>query len=275
MTLSTFERYLDRWDLVPDGSPFATPTSTLLRVWQGESPAMLKVSHDPDERHARTLLEWWAGDGAAAVLAWEGDAVLMERATGAGSLSQMARSRQDAQACKIICQVAERLHASRPKRVPDLMPLSNWFDDLRPAAVNHGGILKRCAETAQELLATPRDVRVLHGDLHHDNVLDFGMRGWLAIDPKRLIGERGFDYANIFTNPDLSDRTQPVATDSIRFSQRIDLVASEAKLERKRLLAWVLAWTGLSATWLLEDEDPLAEVSLQVAALAATELDRP
>jgi streptomycin 6-kinase len=51
------------------------------------------------------------------------------------------------------------------------------------------------------LLAEPREVGVLHGDLHHGNVLDFGVRGWLAIDPKGLLGERGFDFANIFTNP--------------------------------------------------------------------------
>jgi hypothetical protein len=52
----------------------------------------------------------------------------------------------------------------------------------------------------------------LHGDIHHDNILDFGRRGWLAIDPKRLFGERGFDYANLFCNPDLSDPSHPVAT---------------------------------------------------------------
>lgn len=39
----------------------------------------------------------------------------------------------------------------------------------------------------------------------------FGERGWLAIDPKRLLGERSFDFANIFTNPDLTDLAQPVA----------------------------------------------------------------
>lgn len=43
---------------------------------------------------------------------------------------------------------------------------------------------------------------VLHGDLHHGNVLDFGPLGWLAIDPKGLHGESGFDYANILSNPD-------------------------------------------------------------------------
>ena len=51
-------------------------------------------------------------------------------------------------------------------------------------------ILVLRAETAQALLADPRERSVLHGDLHHDNALDFGARGWRAIDPKGLIGER-------------------------------------------------------------------------------------
>ena len=57
--------------------------------------------------------------------------------------------------------------------------------ELDAAAASHGGILVRCAQTARALLAQPREVGVLHGDLHHGNVLDFGVRGWLAIDPKR------------------------------------------------------------------------------------------
>jgi streptomycin 6-kinase len=59
------------------------------------------------------------------------------------------------------------------------------------------------------LLATQRDVVALHGDMHHENVLRFGSRGWLAIDPKGLTGERGFDYANIFCNPDGATATMP------------------------------------------------------------------
>jgi len=123
------------------------------------------------------------------------------------------------------------------------------------------------------LLDDPREVTVLHGDLHHDNVLDFGERGWLAIDPKHIIGERGFDFANIFTNPDLSDPTRPVSTLPGRFQRRVEVVSDAAKLDRYRLLQWVLAWTGLSAAWFLGDDDP-ASIDFQVAELAATELDR-
>jgi streptomycin 6-kinase len=137
-----------------------------------------------------------------------------------------------------------------------------------------GGILVHCAEAARTLLAEPCEVGVLHGDLHHDNVLDFGARGWLAIDPKRLIGERGFDFANIFTNPDLADPIRPVATMPGRFARRLEIVTDAAGLERRRLLRWILAWTGLSAAWFLGDDDPLATIDLQVAALAAAELDR-
>jgi streptomycin 6-kinase len=104
-------------------------------------------------------------------------------------------------------------------------------------------------------------------------VLDFGVRGWLAIDPKRLVGERGFDFANIFTNPDLADPTRPVATEPGRFARRLEVVAAAARLERGRLLRWILAWTGLSAAWFFSDGDSAA-TDLRVAELAAAELDR-
>ena len=75
---------------------------------------------------------------------------------------------------------------------------------------------------------------MLHGDIHHDNVLDFGERGWLAIDPKRLYGERGFDYANIFCNPNYG-----IATDPAIFQRRVEQVCRLAGLERRRLLQWI------------------------------------
>jgi streptomycin 6-kinase len=100
--------------------------------------------------------------------------------------------------------------------------------------------------------------------MHHDNVLDFGERGWLVIDPKRLTGERTFDYANIFCNPDLSDPVPPVATVPGCFERRLQIVVDESGLERRRLLQWVVAWCGLSAAWYLGDGDDAA-VDLNIA----------
>ena len=102
---------------------------------------------------------------------------------------------------------------------------------------------------------TARCVSALHGDLHHENILDFGERGWLAIDPHGLRGERFFDFANIFTNPDLSDLSQPVGVLPGRLEARLKIVAEMAQVEPGRILRWIVAWTGLSAAWFIGDGD--------------------
>lgn len=106
---------------------------------------------------------------------------------------------------------------------------------------------------------------VLHGDIHHDNILDFGKRGWLAIDPKGLYGERGFDYANLICNPDYETASAPG-----RFTQRIDVVAKAANLDHQRLVQWILAWSGLSAAFLLKNE-LTPDAAFRMAELAAAE----
>jgi streptomycin 6-kinase len=96
-------------------------------------------------------------------------------------------------------------------------------------------------------------------------VLDFGARGWLAIDPKGLHGERGFGYANIFCNPDRDTALVPG-----RFEQRVNRVVQEAGLGRRRLLQWILAWSGLSAAWILETgETPDVDYDIARLAMAA------
>ncbi|RFC63877.1 MULTISPECIES: aminoglycoside phosphotransferase family protein [Mesorhizobium] len=270
-----FDTYLKLWNLVADGDPIVTSAANLLPALRtGDQPAMLKLSNNPDQQRGAALMDWWAGDGAAQVFERSETALLLERATANWSLADMARNGDDDQACRILCATAARLHRQRPKPLPELVPLDVWFRELEPAAQTHGGILMRSLDASRTLLADPREQVVLHGDLHHDNVLDFGPRGWLAIDPHGLAGERGFDFANIFTNPDLSDPSRPVATQPGRFQSRLNIVAAAAKLERRRLLQWVLAWTGLSAAWFLTDDDPLAEIDLKIAELAAAELDR-
>lgn len=262
------DAHLSAWRLAPDGEPVVTHSSIVAPVRRDGVPLMLKVARVPEERAGARLMAWWDGDGAARVLEHEGDALLMERALGARSLIGMARGGEDDEASRILCAAAARLHAPRDRPPPPLVPLDQWFRALEPAAAAHGGILARAATTARELLTEPRDVVVLHGDLHHGNVLDFGARGWLAIDPKGLVGERGFDFANLFCNPDPRTATSPG-----RLARQADVVAAAAGLERGRLLRWILAWAGLSAAWSLEDgDDPV--LALSVGELAAAELAR-
>ena len=268
-----FNTWLNRWGLTPDGEPVETHTSQLLPVVviRDGQKAILKITDDDSERIGCELMVWWNGNGAAKVLAHAAGAILLERATGTGSLADMSWIGNDAQACRIICHAASRLHFSRNASTPALTPLHHWFSDLAPAAKKHGGILTRCAVVANVLLSSPHDEVVLHGDLHHGNILDFGTRGWLAIDPKGLLGERGFDYANIFTNPDLSEPTRPDAIEPETFTQRVNIVSEIARIERQRLLMWIVAWCGLSSVWFLQEGDS-ATVPLRIAELAMAEL---
>lgn len=263
-----FDPYLHRWDLTPDGEPIVTHSSRLLPVRSDGAPAMLKFTTEPEERSGADLMAWWAGEGAARVLARYGDALLMERATGERSLTEMARSGRDDEATRILCAATTRMHAPRPGPLPpSLIPLEAWFKELDPAAARHGGILAEAATTARALFAEPREIVVLHGDVHHGNVLDFGPRGWLAIDPKGLLGERTFDFVNLLRNPDVETALAPG-----RFARQVAVIAEAAELDQVRLLQWTLAFTGLSAAWILGDGDEPA-LDLAIAELARTELE--
>lgn len=262
-----FDHYLKRWALTLDGDAFVSLNGHLLPVRQGDTPAMLKIAHSPEEQAGNQLMAWWSGDGAASVLAHDGEALLMKRAQGSASLAQMVADGRDDEATRILCAVVARLHAPRAEPMPALVPLAQWFEALWSAAATHGGVLEHSARAARALSAEPQDVVVLHGDIHHGNVLDFGPAGWLAIDPKGLYGERGFDYANILCNPDDASALAPGA-----FARRIAIISTAAGIDRRRILQWVLAWAGLSATWMIEDGvEPYRR--LEMVKLAASALD--
>lgn len=261
-----FDRFITAWALAPDGAPIVTHSSHLLPVrWRG-LPAMLKVATEAEEKRGGLLMQWWEGDGAAKVYAHEDNAVLLERAQGKRSLLAMAMSGKDDAASRIVCRAIRALHKPRAKPHPDIVPLDIWFRALEPASLTHGGILSTSAAVAHDLLSEPREVGVLHGDIHHSNILDFKHRGWLAIDPKGLLGERGYDYANLFCNPDL-----PTTGDAARLRRQLPFVARESGLVPERLLRWIIAYAGLSAAWFIQDGGDPAP-ALRVAEIAAAEL---
>jgi streptomycin 6-kinase len=261
-----FGEYLERWQLMPDGEAVSTATSRLLPVRAGSVPAILKIALHEEEKRGNGLMTWWADRGSAPVLAHDGDAILMLRAEGGVSLAELARSGLDDEASRIMCVVLDQLHAPRNPPLPHLVKLGCWFAPLHAVSDSLGGVLRLSASTASTLLAKPREVVVLHGDMHHGNVLDFGPRGWRAIDPKGLIGERYFDYANIFCNPDDEWAAAPG-----RLEKQVKVIAETAHLEPTRLLSWILAWAGLAAAFLLED-GLHTEGALKVAELAAAAL---
>jgi len=265
--MQVFKKHLQCWNLTPNGGPISTHSSDLLPVIYQDQKAMLKIAKSSEEKRGNFLMAWWSKNQApvAPVFMNDKDALLMERALGKKSLIQMAKNNQDEKATEIICTVVQKLHSIKNQNSPpSLTPLSDYFRALGPAASQHGGLFIQAHNTAQELLKNPKDSVILHGDIHHGNILYFGDQGWLAIDPKGLVGESYFDFANLFFNPDFEVATQPG-----RLETQLALVCKMANLDRNRLLKWILAYSGLSAAWHLEDgTDPKLALTIAEITLA-------
>jgi streptomycin 6-kinase len=262
--------WMARWGLEADGYPFSTPytRSVLAPVLYRGEPAMLKVAGAPEEVRGAAMMAWWAGDGAAPVLAHEGPAILLARAQTPDALPRMAFDGDDDRATAILCDVAAKLHRPRAQPPPaEAVPLAPWLDALQ-AAAGEGELHARAAGLAAELLSAPEDIAVLHGDITHANVLDFGDGGWLAIDPKGLVGERGYDFANLFRSP-----TVQMATPQ-RFRRQLDLVAQLAGLDRMRLLKWTIVHGVIAVVWAIRDGHKVGRLGLRFPEMALAELSR-
>lgn len=262
--MSIFNPWISKLNLKPIGNVIQTPTSDLLRVRYKNKLSILKMAKVKEEKRGAQLMKWWNGNGAAEVYFSDEHVILMEYAQNKSSLKQMALNNQDDKATKIICNVVMKLHENaKIKDAPSsLVLLSDWFLSLKKAAQQYSGVYAETWEIASNLLSTPQSKTVLHGDIHHDNILDFGKRGYLAIDPKGIVGENYYDYANIFCNP-----SNELATKPQRLERQLHIVCSQVNLDCERMLKWVVAYAGLSASWNLED-DSNPNLSLSIAEIA-------
>jgi streptomycin 6-kinase len=221
---------------------------------------MLKVAHIEEEQRGARQLAWWHGSGAARVYACDDEAVLLERALG-DSLRNLFDEGQSDEATTIICGVAARLHAPSRPPPPFLVPLQRWFQPLLEATPVTAE-QQVAVSAAAALLSGNVEQVPLHGDLHHENVLDFGGGDWRAIDPKGLVGDRTFDLIHLLRNPDIDS-----APDMLE--QRAGQVSRESNVSTCRLLKWVLAFSHLSAIWAAEDgHSPEADLAVSRQALA-------
>jgi streptomycin 6-kinase len=127
----------------------------------------------------------------------------------------------------------------------------------------------RAAALAEGLLADPRDVRALHGDLQHYNIRQ-SPRGWLAFDPKGLVGERTYDCANALCNPGRPE----LVHDATRLLTHAALLADLLALDRRRVLAFTYAWACLNASfWLPRGGSDVVRWFLKVAEIIEPHLE--
>lgn len=254
---SRLEHYLHLWNLKEAELLTRTATSQIYLVEFQGMAAVLKVLSpcETEEQIGAVALRYFNSRGAVRLFCSDRGAHLLEYADG-DDLTGMVKHGDDAQATRIIAQVLNELHA-RPDDIPSrgLFSMQRWFRALfvRAAADRVAGkesLFVRGAALAERLLAEPREMRVLHGDIHHGNIR-LSNRGWLAFDPKGLVGERTYDCANTLCNPPISG----IVHNEARLLTNAGILAEELKVDFDRLLAYTFAYACLSVSWSLQMRD--------------------
>lgn len=265
--------YTKKWRLSELEALAETHTSTVYRAQRDGQTVVLKLlkDHAEEERRGVLALKHWDAQGAIVPLAYDDGAQLLEYAPGPDLVAHVTRG-DDPQATEIIGGVLNQLHSHPVDPDLPLPSLRRWFRSLFQASEAGIGdypiLFKHGANIAEKLLATPQNEVVLHGDIHHENVR-YSPRGWLAIDPKGIIGERTYDCANTLCNPhtDLD-----IVLNQERILANARILADAVDTDLQRVLNFTFAYACLSASWSMEDgeEEPIA---LEIARLIAPYLD--
>lgn len=269
MTLQACAR---RWDLTV-AAPFGLTYNYVAPAWgRGGAECVLKLGPpgSPDLRHEAAVLSAISGDGAARVLDFDAalGALLLERVRPGDALWSVPPA-ADREATAAIASVLQRWWRPVPPGL-DARPLAELalgFDRYR-AVHGDGGpvpaaLVAAAADVWHDMLSTTQEEVLLHGDLHHGNVLRSARQEWLAIDPKGLAGDAVYDCASMLSNP---HHVIPAEPDLRRLlTTRAADLAGVLGLDQHRILAWGFAHAVLSEVWSVEDHGATSGVSLLVA----------
>jgi streptomycin 6-kinase len=273
--------YLVAWNLSNPQLLTETITSHIYTVTHDTQTVILKLlsPSETEEQIGALALRYFDGHGAVRLLRHDEGAHLMEYAAGDELVTLVERG-EDENATRVIAQVIKQLH-SVPQDAPrdGLFLLDRWFRELfnKAAADRQEGIKSiyvRGASLAEQLLADQREVRVLHGDIHHRNIRQ-SSRGWLAFDPKGLVGERTYDCANTLCNPGIPVMSEIVHNET-RLLTNAAILADTLAIDLPRVLSFTYAYACLSASWSLSiDAEDEAQWALKVAAIIEPHINLP
>lgn len=231
------------------------PTNNLsynyvLSGFQGSQPIILKLGLDIDglKREAAALMAF-SGFGVVQVFAGNAGLLLLECAVPGVSLKSYFPENDD-KAINMTANVIKRLHKA-PIPCADAFPhIKDWLVALDKDWNIPVPFLQKASRLRDHLLETSVREVLLHGDLHHDNILQNG-NDWVVIDPKGVIGEKAFEVAAFIRNPIPELLNHDDALNIIH--NRITRFAENLELPSQRIFDWCYVQAVLAWVWTLED----------------------
>lgn len=158
----------------------------------------------------------------------------------------------DESATRILVDTCKKLHQhpikdSDAKLFPSVAQWLKALDNEHTNIPKH--LLEDARSRAKNLMDSTSAMYVLHGDLHHENILHDGDT-WIAIDPKGVIGEREYEFGAFIRNP-YPDLIEHANIKDI-ISKRIELCSQLSGFGGRRIADWAFVQAVLSACWVYE-----------------------
>ena len=210
----------------------------------------------PHEKELFTEMEalrLFAARGAVELLESDRDlaAMLLERLDPGTTLRQV-QERDDAEATRLAAPLLREVRGPLPVG-SDLPSVADWAQVLQrvkpflPGSPMRPAWVERAADLVGALHPPAAQAALIHGDLHHDNIVNDTRRGWLAIDPKGLVGDPAYNAARFLNN---WWGTPPT---SAAVEQRLRIIADATGFTAERLACWGFVDCVIGNSWTLED----------------------
>ncbi len=235
-----------------------TDTAVIAFGRRNDQTVVIKLPRQAeDESRSAAVLRAFGGKGVVRILDDFERALLLERIMPGDSLIAMTTSGHDDDATEVLAEVIDRMSPDE-SAAPTVEEWGSSFERYRPGDQQcvPPALVVEARKGYEGLCGSQRGRRLLHGDLHHGNVLRDSDRGWLAIDPKGVVGELEYEVGAALRNP----IEQPeVFLRPQRIHARIAHFADRLQLDADRIRAWAFAQAVLSALWLIEDGFAIAQ----------------
>jgi len=263
----------DKWQLTV-GPPFDVSYNYVASATMADgTPVVLKVGYPRPEQLAEAMaLRHYAGRACVQILAHDAarGAMLLERLSPGLPLAAIA----DDDTTNIAAGVMADLW--RPPPAGHRFPTSqDWMQGLTRLRLHYAGgtgpfpepLVDKAERLSLELHASAEPAVLLHGDLHHYNILSAKRARWLAIDPQGVIGEPCYEVGALLRNP--LPQVYGWPDFAARTSRRVALLSERLGFDRRRIAGWGLAQAVLSAWWTVEDHGRFNAPELRLAEVLA------
>jgi len=243
--------YLKYWQI--EGKEiFYTPSSILVITEYKNTKAIIKIPFEnSDETHSKQILELFPEDLRPKILDSYHNATLLERITPGTTIESLAK-KDDNQATLIICNLIKRIAEITPRKsdkVRNIYKLSSGFDKYLNSSDKN--IVMTAQNIFKKLEQEAGPLKLLHGDLHHENILKNSKDDYIIIDPKGYLGEIEFEFAAMLRNP---IKLPNLWLNEDQLKQRLEIIKQEfPQLNQDKIISYGFAVNILSATWMIED----------------------